>query len=91
METHSKQLAIRTRGNRERKLIPEHSPAHGLTIRRVIAFAEEAAEFEQFYLDRAAALGAHDDPVEEVPVERVIICAWRLRRVYRIENGLFSK
>jgi hypothetical protein len=23
--------------------------------------------------------------------ERAIICAWRLRRVYRIETGMFSK
>ena len=63
---------------------------HGLTVKRVIAFDERPAEFEQFYLELADALGAKD-AVEEVLVERIIICAWRLRRVYRIESGLFSK
>ena len=63
---------------------------HGLTVRRVIAFDESVEAFEQFYLELAAALGPKD-AVEEVLVERIIICAWRLRRLYRIESGLFSK
>ena len=90
METPSKQLTLRARAARGRGGSSRNILRHGLTVRRVIAFDEKAAEFEQFYLELAAALGAND-PVEEVLVERIIICAWRLRRVYRIESGLFSK
>lgn len=63
---------------------------HGLTVRRIIAFDESPEEFEQFYFELAGALDAKD-AVEEVLVERIVICAWRLRRVYRIESGLLSK
>ena len=63
---------------------------HGLTVKDVITFDESADEFEQFYLELAAALDAKDG-VEELLVERAILCAWRLRRVYRIETGLFSR
>ncbi len=77
--------APRGRSNSCKKLLK-----HGLTVKRVIAFDERPAEFEEFYLELANALGAKD-AVEEVLVERIIICAWRLRRVYRIESGLLSK
>ena len=63
---------------------------HGLTVREVIAFDECAEQFEQFHHDLASALGARD-AVEELLVERIVICAWRLRRVYRIESGLLSR
>jgi hypothetical protein len=63
---------------------------HGLTVREVIAFDECAEQFEQFYQELASALGARD-AVEELMVERIVICAWRLRRVYRIESGLLSR
>ena len=63
---------------------------HGLTVREVIAFDECAEQFEQFYQELASNLGARD-AVEELMVERIVICAWRLRRVYRIESGLLSR
>ncbi len=62
----------------------------GLTVRRVIAFDESPKEFQHFYQEVATALGARD-VVEEFMVERIVICAWRLRRVYRIESGLLSR
>ena len=29
------------------------------------------------------------DPVEEQLVERIAVCSWRLKRVYRVEASLF--
>jgi len=57
---------------------------------RVLLFDESADEFLQFYRNIMAALGPRD-AVEDILAERVITSAWRLRRVYRIESGLFSK
>ena len=57
---------------------------------RVLVFDESADEFLQFYRNIMTALGPKD-AVEDMLVERVATSAWRLRRAYRIESGLFSK
>jgi hypothetical protein len=62
---------------------------HGLTAAQIIVFDESAEDLENFHQGLIAdwlPMGA----LEEQLVERIAICAWRLRRVYRIEARLFS-
>jgi hypothetical protein len=63
---------------------------HGLSAEHVVLFDEEVAEFERFFRKWMRACKPRGF-VEQQLVERIAICAWRLRRVYRIETGLFSK
>jgi hypothetical protein len=63
---------------------------HGLTAQHVTVFDETEADFRRFQRQLLRVLrpaGA----MEAQLAERAIICAWRLRRVYRIETGMFSK
>jgi hypothetical protein len=63
---------------------------HGLSAEHVVLFDEEVAEFERFFRKWMGACKPRGF-VERQLVERIAICAWRLRRVYRIETGLFRK
>ena len=63
---------------------------HGLTAQQVTLFDEVLEEFEAFQRKLIAALRPKS-AVEQALAERVALCAWRLRRVYRIEAGLFRK
>jgi hypothetical protein len=63
---------------------------HGLTATHVVLFDEEVADFERFHHEIMVSLGAKG-AVESQLAERAALCAWRLRRVYRIETRLFSK
>jgi hypothetical protein len=63
---------------------------HGLSAEPVVLFDEEVTEFERFFRKWMGACKPQGF-VERQLVERIAICAWRLRRVYRIETGLFSK
>jgi hypothetical protein len=62
---------------------------HGLTAAQIIVFDESAEDLENFHqglIEQLLPMGA----LEEQLVERIAICAWRLRRVYRIEARLFA-
>ncbi len=63
---------------------------HGLTAERLILFDEKQEEFERFYADLLAALKP-EGPMETQFAERIAINAWRLRRAYRVESGLFER
>jgi hypothetical protein len=63
---------------------------HGLTAERIILFDEHRDEFERFYGDLIAALKPRG-PMEHQLAERIAINAWRLRRAYRVESGLFER
>src|ERR1700689_5033113 len=63
---------------------------HGLRTEHVVLFDEEAEEFERFFRKWMRACKPRGFVAQQL-VERIAICAWRLRRVYRIETGLFSK
>jgi hypothetical protein len=65
-------------------------PRLGPAALRVLLFDESPEEFRQFYQELAGAL-APKDALDDLLVERIATSAWRLRRVYRIESGLFSK
>jgi hypothetical protein len=64
---------------------------HGLTAQHVTVFEETEKDFRRFHRDLMRVLQPKG-AMEAQLCERVIICAaWRLRRVYRIETGMFSK
>jgi hypothetical protein len=63
---------------------------HGLAALRVTLFDESEQEFLEFHRGLVDALSPRD-MVEDLLVERLATSAWRLRRIYRIESGLFSK
>src|SRR5690348_6282358 len=67
-----------------------NSLKHGLTAQQVTVFDETAEEFQAFHSELMTALRP-EGAFEVNLAERVILCAWRLRRVYRIETGLFCK
>jgi hypothetical protein len=63
---------------------------HGLTAQHVTVFDETEANFRRFQRQLMRVLRP-EGAMEAQLAERAIICAWRLRRVYRIETGMFSK
>jgi len=63
---------------------------HGLSAEHVVLFDEEAPEFERFVHKWMRACKPRGF-IEQQLVERIAICAWRLRRLYRIETDLFNK
>jgi hypothetical protein len=63
---------------------------HGLTAQQLVLFDESVEDFQPFQAKLMAALQPKG-AVELHLAERVALCAWRLRRVYRIETGLFRK
>lgn len=67
-----------------------NSLTHGLCSKRMVIPGENAEEFADF----RARLWADLRPVgvvEQMLVERIIGCAWRLRRVVRIENEVLER
>jgi hypothetical protein len=96
--TTKKQIAANRRNARKstgprtaegRKHSKGNALKHGLTAAQITVFDERPEDFENFYSGLLAALipiGA----LEEQLVERIAVCAWRLRRVYRIEAWLIG-
>jgi hypothetical protein len=62
---------------------------HGLRARKVISFDESEPDFIAFHAEQRAVLEPAD-AVEENLVERIAMCAWRLRRMYRVEAELID-
>jgi hypothetical protein len=85
--------ALRSTGPRTetgRAIASRNALKHGLTAERVILFDERQDEFQRFYAELLAALKPHG-PMEHQLAERIAINAWRLRRAYRVESGLFER
>lgn len=85
--------ALRSTGPRTqsgRAIASRNALKHGLTAERVTLFDEQREEFERFYAELIAALKPHG-PMEQQLAERITINAWRLRRAYRVESGLFER
>ena len=57
---------------------------HGLRAEKVVTFDETGGDFQAFLAEQRAALEPAD-AIEEQLVERIAFCAWRLRRIYRLE------
>ena len=62
---------------------------HGLTASQLVLFDEGLADFTRFHAELHATL-APADAVEETLAERVVLCAWRLRRMGRIEAAVLK-
>jgi hypothetical protein len=62
---------------------------HGLRAQTVTAFDERDGDFVAFHEAQRGAFEPVGD-VEELLVERIAFCAWRLRRVYRVEAEMFT-
>jgi hypothetical protein len=62
---------------------------HGLRAEHLVLFDEEPEDLACFRDGLRAALDPADE-VEEELVERIVVCAWRLRRAARVEAGLFD-
>ncbi len=63
---------------------------HGLAAKQVIVLGEKAEDFEAFHAELWASLDPADG-LEEQLVERIVLCAWRLRRACRAEAGVVAE
>jgi len=63
---------------------------HGLAAKQVIVLGEKAEDFEAFHAEMHAALDPAD-ALEEQLAERIVLCAWRLRRACRAEAGVVAE
>jgi hypothetical protein len=61
---------------------------HGLTAHELVCDNELLHDFNAYYRELMEALSPVG-ALEEQLAERIIVCAWRLRRVYRIDTDLF--
>jgi len=69
--------------------VAQNALRHGLTAKHVVCFDEKPQNFAAYY----EALRRSFDPADEVEehlVERIALCAWRLRRMSRIEARLID-
>jgi hypothetical protein len=66
-----------------------NAQCHGLRAEQVVLFDEQARDFALLRDELRAALDPAD-AVEEEMVERIVICAWRLRRVWRAEASVVN-
>ncbi len=71
-------------------VVSRNALRHGLTAEQVVLFDERADSFAAFHAELRAAYEPAD-AVEEELVERIVICAWRLRRAARAEAGLIER
>ncbi len=72
-----------------KKMASRNAQRHGLRAEQVVLFDEQARDFAQFHDGLRAALDPAD-AVEEELVERIVICAWRLRRAWRAEASVVN-
>lgn len=81
------QLSTGPRTEAGRAAASRNALRHGLTARHIILYDETAEDFGRFQEALRAAL-APGDAVEEQLAERIVLCAWRLRRASRAEAAL---
>ncbi len=62
---------------------------HGLLAEHVVVRGEDPAEFAGVLENLVDELRPQG-PLEQQLVERVAACMWRLRRLYRVEAGIFQ-
>jgi hypothetical protein len=71
-----------------KKKVALNALKHGLLARHVVLPNEDEREFSEFS-GRLNSELRPDGELEDVLVETIAACAWRLRRIVRIEKGLF--
>jgi hypothetical protein len=62
---------------------------HGLTAEQIVMFDENTEDFVAFHDELRVTLDPAD-AVEEMLAERIVLCAWRLRRASRTETELYA-
>ena len=67
-----------------RAMARQNALKHGLSARKLIVFDEKRGDFLAFHQEMLEAL-APGDALEAALAERIILCAWRLRRAGRAE------
>ena len=72
-----------------KKASSKNAIRHGLLSENIVLLDEDREEFDRFRDDLASQL-APEGQLEALLAERVIVCAWRLRRVYRFESDVFA-
>jgi hypothetical protein len=83
----SKSTGPKTRtGKAESKM---NSMKHGLLAEQVVVRDEDPAEFTRVLETLVNELQPRG-PLEEQLVERLAACMWRLRRLYRVEAGVYA-
>ena len=92
IEANRRNAALSTGPKTEsgKRAIRMNALRHGLTAQHVTLFDEKLEHFQAFHTELFRALKPKG-PVERQLAERAVLCAWRLRRIYRIETGLFCK
>jgi hypothetical protein len=76
------------RTDKGKRKVALNAMKHGLLSRHVVLPNEDEGEFTDFSRRLTAALGPVGE-LEEVLVGTIAASAWRLRRVMRVERGLF--
>ncbi len=71
-------------------VVAQNALCHGLTAKAVVLFDEKSDDFAAFHGEFRAAYQPAD-AIEEDLVERIVVCAWRLRRAVRAEAGLIDE
>ncbi|HLI22090.1 MAG TPA: hypothetical protein VKV32_13275 [Stellaceae bacterium] len=74
---------------RGKEAVARNALRHGLRAEKVLTFDEKSADFEAFLGAQREAFQPAD-AVEEQLVERIALCAWRLRRIYRVEADVMD-
>ena len=85
---HNAQRSTGPRTRAGKAIASGNALRHGLLAKDVIL----ADEDRQLFKERRDAMRADLDPrgeLEEILVERIVVCAWRLRRLERIEASVF--
>ncbi len=62
---------------------------HGLRAKDIVLASEDEREFDGLRQALITELGP-EGSLEEQFAERIVVCLWRLRRVYPIEAGIFA-
>ena len=83
------QLSTGPRSLRGKSVSRLNALKHGLTAQQVVLFDEATEDFEAFVHEIVATMKPKN-AVESLLAERVALCAWRLRRCYRIEAAMFE-
>ena len=71
-------------------VVARNALRHGLTSKAVVLFDEKSDDFVAFHSE-LHAISQPADAFEEELVERIVLCAWRLRRAARVEAGMIDE
>src|SRR5271156_5968661 len=73
-----------------KKRVASNATKHGLTGKQVVLPNESSEDFDAFW-DRLWSVLEPYDELEGILAERIVIDAWRLRRVPMLESALYKR